>query len=57
MDQETIVLDLHMKGTEFGYEKRNMMGYRVESSSELLVCVQVILRAIRGETFVEIFSN
>jgi hypothetical protein len=31
------------------------MGYRAENLSELLVHIQVILRAIPGETLVEVF--
>jgi hypothetical protein len=37
----------------FGHVKRNLMGYRAENLSELLVRIQVILRVIPGETFVE----
>jgi hypothetical protein len=39
----------------FGYVKRNLMGYRAENLSELLVCIQVILRSISGERSVEMF--
>jgi hypothetical protein len=39
----------------FGYAKRNLMEYRAENFSELLVRIQVILKVILAETFVEIF--
>jgi hypothetical protein len=44
-----------MKGVGFGYVKRSLMGYRAENLSEVLVCIEAILRAIQGETFVEVF--
>jgi hypothetical protein len=50
MDQTTIVLYLHMKGMEFGYVKRNLMEYPAENLFELLVRIQVIFRAIPGQT-------
>jgi hypothetical protein len=39
----------------FGYVKRNLMGRHAENLSELLVRIQVIMRAIPGETLVEVF--
>jgi hypothetical protein len=48
MDLKTIVLDLHIKVKM--KVKRNLMGYRAENSPELLVWIQVILRAITGES-------
>jgi hypothetical protein len=39
----------------FGHVKRNLIGYRAENLSELLVRIQVILRAIPSETLVEVF--
>jgi hypothetical protein len=39
----------------FGYVQINLMGYRAENLSELMVRIQVILRAIPSETFVEVF--
>jgi hypothetical protein len=38
-----------------GCVKRNLMGDCAENLSELLVCIQVILRAMPGETLVEVF--
>jgi hypothetical protein len=35
--------------------KGDLMGYRTENRSELLAGIQVIVRAILGETLVEIF--
>jgi hypothetical protein len=55
MDQKTIVLYLYMKRLELGYMKRNLMRYRAENLSELLVRFHVILRAIPGGTLVEGF--
>jgi hypothetical protein len=49
MDQRTIVFFFHMK------VKRNLLGNRAENLSELLVRIQVILRAIPGETLVDVF--
>jgi hypothetical protein len=37
--------------------EKNLMGRRAEHFSELLVRVQVILRAIPGETLIEVFSS
>jgi hypothetical protein len=34
----------------FGHLKRNLMGYRAENLSELLARIQVMLRAVPGET-------
>jgi hypothetical protein len=51
MDQKTIVIYLHMKVNV----KRNLMGYRAENLSELLVRIQVILCAIPGMTWGEGF--
>jgi hypothetical protein len=55
MKGKTIVFYLHMKGMGLGYVKRNLMGCHAENLSELLVRTQVILRAIPGETFIEVF--
>jgi hypothetical protein len=52
MDQKRIVLYLDMTLFLFGYMKRNMMPYRVEYLSELLVRIQVILKAVLGETLI-----
>jgi hypothetical protein len=49
MDQKEIVLYLHMK------VKRNLMGYRAENLLRLLLCIQVVSRAIPGETLIEAF--
>jgi hypothetical protein len=55
MDQKTIVLYLHMKEMELGYVKRNLMGCRADSLSELLIRIQVSLRAKPGKTLIEVF--
>jgi hypothetical protein len=55
MDQKTIVLHLHMKGIALAHVKRNLIGNRGEKLSDLLVRIQVILRTISGEIFVEVF--
>jgi hypothetical protein len=55
MDQKATVLYLHMKLFLFGYVKRNLMGYRAENLCELLVRIQVIVRAIPGEILIEVF--
>jgi hypothetical protein len=55
MDQKTIVLYLHMKMKVKA--KRNLIKYRAENLSELLVRIQVILRAILGETLIEGFLD
>jgi hypothetical protein len=55
MDQKTIILCLHMKGMGLGCVKRNLTGCHVENLSELLVRIQVILRAIPDETLVQVF--
>jgi hypothetical protein len=49
MDEKTIILYLRMKEMGRDYVKRNLMGYRAENLSELLVCIQVVLRAIPGQ--------
>jgi hypothetical protein len=41
----------------FGYVKRNLMGYRAEHLSELLVRIQVVLKIVPGETLVEVCSS
>jgi intein/homing endonuclease len=38
-----------------GYMKRNLIVYCAKNLSELLLRIQVILRAVPGETLVEIF--
>jgi hypothetical protein len=47
--------DLAPRAFLFGYVKRNMMGYRAENSSELLVRIRVILMAIPSEKLTEVF--
>jgi hypothetical protein len=49
MEQKIIVLCLHMK------VRRNLMGNHAENLFKLLVRIQVILRAIPGETLVQVF--
>jgi hypothetical protein len=44
-----------MEVMELGYVKRNLMEYRAETLSEILVRIQVILRAIPCETLVQVF--
>jgi hypothetical protein len=39
----------------FGYVKGKLMGYCAETPSELLVCIQVILAEIPGETLNAVF--
>jgi hypothetical protein len=39
----------------FGYAKWNLMGYWAKNLSELLIRIQVMLRAIPSETLVKIF--
>jgi hypothetical protein len=48
-DQKKIVPYLHLKVKVKG----NLMGYRAENLSELLVRIQIILRDIMGEILVE----
>jgi hypothetical protein len=55
IEPKTIVLYFSMKGMELGHVKRNLREYRAKNLSELLVCTQVILRVIPGETLVEVF--
>jgi hypothetical protein len=43
--------------TFLGYAKRSLMGYRGKNLSGLLVRIQVILRAIPGERWVEVFLD
>jgi hypothetical protein len=50
MDQNTIVLYLHMKWMELRHVKENLMGYRDENLFECLVRIQIILTVIPGET-------
>jgi histone-lysine N-methyltransferase SETMAR len=39
----------------FGYVRGNLMGYRAETPSELLVCIRVILAEIPRETLNAVF--
>jgi hypothetical protein len=39
----------------YGYVKGKLMGYRAETPSELLVCIQVILAEIPRETLKAVF--
>jgi hypothetical protein len=39
----------------FSHVKRNLMGYRAESLSELLFGIQVILKVIPCKTLIEVF--
>jgi hypothetical protein len=55
MDRKTTVFYLHMKRMGLGDVKRNLMGHSGENLSELLVGIQVILRAIPSETLIEVF--
>jgi hypothetical protein len=49
--------DLAPSDFVFGSVKRTLMGYPAEDLSELLVRIQVIVRAIPGETLVEVSSS
>jgi hypothetical protein len=53
MDQKTIVFYLRMKVKM----KRNLAGYRAENLSASLVLIQVISRAVPGETLIEVFQK
>jgi hypothetical protein len=57
MDQKKIVKLGTLRPFLFAYVKRNLMECRAENLSERLVCIQVILRAIPGETLIEVYSS